>query len=62
MTWPAVGVVLAALGGQAFWIAHALAGVAAQLHELREDVKSLRDDVVRDHGERIARLEERTRA
>jgi hypothetical protein len=73
VTWEATVVVLAALAGQAFWIAWALG-------KLRDDVRDLRDDLggrldrvddrldriectlLRDHGERIARLEERTGA
>ena len=71
MTWQAVAVLLAAIGGQTFWIARALADVKTEIRDVRTDLGGRVDrvderlaraeaTVIKDHGERIARLEERT--
>lgn len=71
MMWAGVAVVIAALGGQAFWVAHVLGGLREDIRDVRtdlgEDIRgvrtdlgALREEMLRDHGERIARLEERT--
>ena len=62
MTWMAVAVVIAALAGQAFWIAHALAQVGGRLDRIDARLDRMEQRILQDHGERIARLEERTGA
>jgi hypothetical protein len=56
VTWAAVAVVIAALAGQAFWIAHALAQVSARLDRLDACLDRIESRVLQDHGERLARL------
>ena len=60
MTWAAVGVVVAAIAGQAFWIGHALGEVGKRLDRIDARMDRIEQTVLRDQGERIARLEERT--
>jgi hypothetical protein len=62
VTWTAAGVLLVALGGQAFWLAHALGEVGKRLDRLDARLDRIEQTVLRDHGERIARLEERIRS
>jgi hypothetical protein len=50
--WTIIGTLIAAIALQTFWIGRALDDIRARLDRI-EDV------VLRDHGERIARLEER---
>ena len=65
MTWEAVAVLLAALAGQAFWIAYVLSGIKDSIRDLKTDLGGRLDRIettfLHDYGERIARLEERTR-
>ena len=49
MTWAAVAVLLAAIGGQTFWIARSLDRIETRLDRIEGTLK--------DYGERIARLE-----
>jgi hypothetical protein len=74
---------IAVVGGQAFWVAREIDALRREIDTLRREIGLLRDemragfdritaqldrvvarlnveaDVIRDHGERIARLEER---
>jgi hypothetical protein len=59
MSWEAVAVVLAALAGQAFWIGRALADLGSRIDRVDARLDRIETTVLRDHGERIARLEER---
>ena len=62
MTWPAVAVLIAAMTGQAFWIARALTSsktdTAARIDALRADMGARFDAV----GERITELRADVRA
>jgi hypothetical protein len=66
--WAATGVMatvfVAALAAVSFWIAHAVNGLARELGGRLDRIDARLDrietTVLREHGERIARLEERT--
>jgi hypothetical protein len=62
MTWAAVGVIVAAIAGQALWVAHALGEVGKRLGRIDTRLDRTESTVLREHGERITRLEERVRA
>jgi hypothetical protein len=66
MTWAAAGVVIAAIAGQAFWIAHALEAMrrdlGGRLDRIDARLDLVEQTVLRELGERVARLEERTGA
>jgi hypothetical protein len=57
--WPAVGVVLVAIAGQAIWIGRALDAVTARLDRIDGRLDRIEGTTLREHGERIARLEAR---
>ena len=75
-TWTTIAAIAGVIGLQSFWIARSLDAIARRFEQVdarfdriderfdRVDVRFDRvDDVLlRDHGERIARLEERERA
>jgi hypothetical protein len=56
-TWTIIGVVVAAIGIQTFWINRALDGIGKRLDRTDERLDRIEDTLLRDHGERIARLE-----
>jgi hypothetical protein len=58
--WAAAAVVVAAIGGQAFWIARALGEVGRRLDRIDARLDRIETRVLEDYGQRIARLEERT--
>ena len=63
MGWGQVWTVIAATAGlltlQSFWIGRSLDAVRERLERLDTRFDRVEDVVLRDHGERIARLEER---
>ena len=58
VTWAAVGVVIAAIAGQAFWIAHALGELGRRLDRIDSHLDRIETTVLADHADRIARLED----
>jgi hypothetical protein len=70
-TWTIIGATVGLIGvvvtALSFWIAHSLAAMRGEMRELRGDLREIRGDLremrtelLRDHGERIARLEDRS--
>lgn len=62
-TWTIIGAFVALLGIvvglQTFWISRSLDKLEHALGAVGDEVHETRDVLLRDHGERIARLEER---
>ena len=67
VAWPEVATIIGvltavvglAVGLQSFWIAHALDRIHATLERLDARLSHMESVVLRDHSERIARLEAR---
>ena len=63
VAWPEVatviGVLAAVIGLQSFWIARALDDIRATLDRLDARLGHIESVVLRDHGDRISRLEAR---
>jgi hypothetical protein len=63
LTWTIIGVLgtvtLGALTMQAFWISRMFDQVNARLDRIERQLDRIESTVLRDHAERIARIEER---